>query len=424
MKLLPFPLAGLLALSAVLRLQAGEPSVSTLANAPLDSKSAKSVQDAVAPAAEPNRWNFSAGYQYRQLGDVNWHTGSLAAQSSLPWLVDRPSRSSSPGSTAPPLGVGEHAYSDGYVNLDPGTATDGRTWYWGYNNASQLQGNNLAFHASVNSPTSSVTTAGSSASIRSSGWGDDLSGSGGFANIEAPAIFRAGPLRITLEAGYSYASSDTGHAAGDVFTEEQHSTTQTVRGGTTNVTDIYALPGGNFVAPSAPYAGTYAGPGAIIPNAPSSRSTSTTGGGGASSSSSLTALFHSDVSEGLSMRLHTISLGPRFSGNWDRLHAGLGVGLGLNIADWSANYQERLYLNQNGSASRLYKTYNASASGTDVLPGLYLDLTGQYDLTNHLGLFFGGRYDWAGSISEPVGPSHFDYSLHGWSVMGGVTISF
>ena len=26
-------------------------------------------------------------------------------------------------------------------------------------------------------------------------------------------------------------------------------------------------------------------------------------------------------------------------------------------------------------------------------------------------------------MNEPVGPSRFDYSLHGWSVMGGVTIN-
>ena len=405
-----------------LSLRAGDPAappVSDLAKTPVDGKG---VEKAVAPPQEPPIWRFSAGYQWRQLGSLNWQTGSIAARTQLPWLVGHPSRSGSPGSgSIPTAGIGNHTYSDGFVNEDGGTPFDGSTWNWGYNNASQLQGSDLLFHASATGPGSSVTTAGSSSVLRSSGWSDDLSGSGWFASLESPVLFKAGCVSISFEAGYSYAMDGSSHATPGVFTAEQHSSTTTTSPTTTNITDSFDV-SGLAVVPSAPYAGTFTGPGAIINNAPTSRMITNSGGG--SSTSSLTALFRSNVAEDFNLRLHTISLGPNLSGEWQRLRFGFGVGLGLNVADWNAGYEETLYVRQNGGASRVLNTFHASASATDLLPGLYLETSAQFSLNKWLALFVAGRYDWAGSLSEPVGPSHANFDLGGWTVMGGVTISF
>src|SRR2546425_7401386 len=41
-----------------------------------------------------------------------------------------------------------HFYDDGYVRVDESGNYGGQTWYWGYDRASQISGNNLPFHSS------------------------------------------------------------------------------------------------------------------------------------------------------------------------------------------------------------------------------------------------------------------------------------
>ena len=179
--------------------------------------------------------------------------------------------------------------------------------------------------------------------------------------------------------------------------------------------------------PSAPYSGTFTGPGPLISNTPTSRTLSTatnsTGSSGGRASVS-TADFSSHVNESLDMKMNTISFGPHLS--WESNHFALGFssGFALNIADWDASYQEDLNVRQNGGASRLLKRYSFENSGTDVLPGVYVELNANYRITKHIALFGGGRYDWAGSIHDEVGPSSFDFKVSGWTLQGGLTVTF
>jgi hypothetical protein len=59
---------------------------------------------------------------------------------------------SNPGATGVP-GV-EHIYDDGYVRVDDFNNAGGYTTYWGYQNASQVSGQNLLFHSSSSFSTS------------------------------------------------------------------------------------------------------------------------------------------------------------------------------------------------------------------------------------------------------------------------------
>lgn len=61
---------------------------------------------------------------------------------------------------------------------------------------------------------------------------------------------------------------------------------------------------------------------------------------------------------------------------------------------------------------------------TKVLPGFYVEANTQVRLTRHVALFAAGRYDWAGTLHGSVGPSDFALDLGGWTVQGGVTITF
>ena len=41
----------------------------------------------------------------------------------------------------------DHFYDDGYVRVDESGNYGGQTWYWGYENAGQISGNNILFHS-------------------------------------------------------------------------------------------------------------------------------------------------------------------------------------------------------------------------------------------------------------------------------------
>jgi hypothetical protein len=403
-------------------------------------KAAQSVQ----PPADPaSGWTFSAGAQWRQLGSVNWQTGSAATRpgrpGSAPTFFSGSSTAENPGSYGP-NGIGDHTYSDGYVKADGGTATFGDTWYWGYNNASQLQGTGpnqtLQFNSSSSSTTTTTTRSSSSTGSVSSSlkdvlsWDSDLSGAGWFAKIESPEFFRTKNLSLSAELGYSFAGAGTTHLTGGVFqarvqSVQRNSSSTVANTTTTQVTDTYDASGA--VVPLAPYAGTLAGPGPLTQNAPSSRQSSTSNSserlGGSSSTLVRTTDYFSDVREAFHMDLHTISLGPDLNAQFGRFRLGLGLGFGLNIADWDASFEERLSV-RTGSGSKVIKTWRDETNGTEVLPGLYLQTTVEVQLTQRLSLFGQARYDWAESFRSGVGPSHFNAEVQGWTLGGGISFSF
>jgi hypothetical protein len=427
----------------------------TPAPAPVDSKSPQELENAVSFDPASSHWSLSAGYQWRQLGSLNFQTGSEAARSSLPWMAGGGSSHSSQSSSgssssfgsASAAGasnaIGNRSYSDGYVNEDGGTPFDGLTGNWGYMNASQVQGSTLNYHntygsSSTSTSSSSVTTFQrlESSSLRSdAGWSSDLSGSGWFASLGSPAIFSRGPVSVSLELAYSYASAGAAQGTDGVFQEHQESvqrstssTTTTTSSTTTSLTDTYSTAG--LVVPGAPYAGTFAGPGPLINNIPDNRSISTSSSSSSSSTGGgtvtkvQTADFSSSVNESLDLKLNTISLGPHVSWESHRLSVGLSAGFALNVADWNSSYREDLSVQQNGGASQLLKSYPYQSSGLDVLPGVYTELNANLRLTKHFSLFTGGRYDWAGTLHGDVGPSTFAFKVSGWTLQGGLTFLF
>ena len=441
-----------------------------LKSAPMHRPASGSISSAATFQPQSSSWNFTTGYQWRQIGDLNFSTGSHAAGESLPWLTGKgrngltgsilPSTtaagSSSTDGTAGPAGTNaDRTYDDGYVNQDAGTAIFGNTWFWGFNNASQVSGTTLTYHTTA--PGIGTTTGGGSitnySSQRSSwsslgndlGWDSELAGSGWFGRIESPAIFAKGALSASMELGYSYASADAAHRNADVFrahqeTRQRATTTSSapIESVTVNtITDTYSVAG--ITVPGAPYAGTLAGPGPLISNTPTTRTitpgspTTTTGadpmpvGGGIITGTvvdTTTADFFSNVSESLDVDLHTISIGPHFSCELRRVRVGLSTGLAINVADWDADYREDLYVSENGGSARLLGTYQDHKGGAKVLPGFYVEANANVFVTRRVSLFAGGRYDWAGTLRGNVGPSDFSLDLGGWTVQGGVTITF
>ena len=375
--------------------------------------SGKSVKDAaIVLPTEDSSWRVSIGAQWRQIGSLDWQTGSAASGWSLPWMAGRGTNS---GGSSVPQGQGDHSYDDGFVNADAGTPFTGTTWFWGYNNASQVQGNDLVFRGSGGSSSYSRS---SWSSVRNSSWSDELEGAGIFAKLESPELLKLGSIGVSLELTYSWAQDDSSKVTRDVFRAGQSSR---VTSGGGSFEDRYDVAG--ILLPLAPYAGTYAGPGVTIPNAPYSRTY--TGGGGGSVSNTQSILFNSDVRESFEVNLHTISLGPKFSANFGQaLRLGLSTGFALNIADWDAQYEEALTVRQNGGRPRTLKRWEYDASGTEVLPGFYIETMAEVRMTDRVSAYVGGRYDWSKSMSENIGPSRMRFEPGGWSVMAGVTFKF
>ena len=118
-----------------------------------------------------------------------------------------------------------------------------------------------------------------------------------------------------------------------------------------------------------------------------------------------------------------MSLGPRLNGEiCKNIRIGMGLGLALNVADWSASYEETLNVRSNGGAAHAIKSWKSSESGTDVLPGFYIETTVQVELTSRISTYVGGRYDWSQGMDEKVGPSHVQFEPGGWTAMLGLTI--
>ena len=287
-----------------------------------------------------------------------------------------------------------------------------------------------------------------------------------FANADAShrnnPVFRARQeTRQSARTFITTAMTSTSTTATGGSTTTSSSTASSTTSSTNTITDSYDLTfddgegGGVINLPPAPYAGTADNPqGTQIPNTPVSRTitsasstststsqgpTSTTGTAPGTNSSStatgsvadggtvtetMTADFFSNVSESLDVDLHTISIGPHFSVEWQRVRMGLSTGLAINVADWDADYREDVYVSENGGRAQLLGMYQDHKGGAKVLPGFYIETNANVRLTRRVSLFAGGRYDWAGTLRGTVGPSNFALALGGWTAMGGVTITF
>lgn len=177
------------------------------------------------PIAQPNRLTFGP-----RLG-FNVRAGFTSA-------VGNPA--SNPG---PATGGGlDRFYDDGYVRVDSSGNADGKTWFWGYDNASQAD-------TAADAITMSAVTTDGQATI------NDIEGDpyiGGELTY-ARYFFEWGRANWGLELGGSFLP---------VEIEDDTSLTALVA----SVRDAFSL--GGVVPPPAPYAGGFQGPGVVIGDAP------------------------------------------------------------------------------------------------------------------------------------------------------------
>ncbi|MDB6135150.1 MAG: hypothetical protein JWM59_3393 [Verrucomicrobiales bacterium] len=362
--------------------------------------------------AAPGKFHFrlGAGAAYRPLEGVEFSTGSRSGQERLafPSTALRGMRSAA-GSAS---GFADRIYNDGYVRRDGGTGNDGTTWYWGYENAAQLQsdssGNRILKYQGAGD--SITRQSGSRRDLDPGVWEED--GDGAVPAIQLDLSWDIQPkLTVGGSMQYSYLGFDGARSLSN-FSASQIRSSQA-----TGIEDTYVL--GDIIAPSAPYQGSLKGPGPLIPNTPASRSVRP----GPELASSRTTFFNR-IEESLDIHLHTLNFGPTAATRMGCLELAAGTGLALNIVDWDASHTETLYVRRDGRDAEVYRQWRDYSSGTDVLPGVYVQMAATLPVTRGVSLSAFGNYTWSRSLEAQVGPSRFHLDPSGWMAGGMIGCTF
>lgn len=223
-------------------------------------------------------------------------------------------------------------YDDGYVYPDSSGSVDGQTWYWGYDNASQVSGNNILLsHTAVSGIPSKAS--------------DDTDNNPGFEltyNREIGVIEELHHMRYGVEGAVSY--MPIAFSTGGMFNVNA-----------TRTTDYYAFTPGT-TPPAAPYQGDFAGPGFLISSTPNDSSVSSVPG------ASLLAQDRFDAN------LWGLRFGPYVEFplcHHVDLHVSAGLALGL--IDANATWRETYNIPGTGTS-----TVSGHGTDFDVLWGGYL----------------------------------------------------
>jgi len=293
---------------------------------------------------------------------------------------------------------------NGFVRTDAGTDRDGFTWNWGYQDASQIQGDQLVYSLSQGSQR---TVAGST-EFHPGSWSDESDFEPG-PYIEIDRLIPIGDrLSLGPQLNFSFINIDSNNSS-STFAQHQSSETSSF-----TLTDRFDLDG--IIPPLAPYEGSEAGPGPLINNLPASRSIAS------HLDNSRTADFFNRIDESFELDLFTIGAGAQVEYDHGAVFFQGSAGLSINIADWEASHRETLYVSQNGGKPERYRSWTAHESGTDVLLGAYLQAKIGVQLTESLSVSGFARYDWNESLTGSVGPSSFEADLDGLSA--GVVVGF
>lgn len=281
---------------------------------------------------------------------------NLGARVGMSFSADfRNQSQSNPGAA---IGTVDHGYDDGYVNVDSGGNADGRTWNWGYQNASQIQGDTIQFH-SEQLATVPLNVQEDSDDFQ---YGFELT----YQRVVG-SFFLSG--RWGLEGALSYTDLDL---------ESRRNA-----GGTlTHVTDTYQL--GGVIPPTAPYNGSPAGPGPLLGATPTR----------ATPSESVFTTSHQQ----LSGHVFGIRVGPFFEWNFTR-QLGLALSAGLAFAPTRVDYDfsETTTLQSGGST-----TVRGNSSAEDLLYGNYVTGLLRYDFTPHWGVYAGAQFLQLNDLEQTV----------------------
>jgi hypothetical protein len=345
-------------------------------------------------------WEFSlsAGPAYRQSGTLGFAAGSRSNAFPLPSFVGENVL------VTPPIGpadaTADREYDDGFVRLDGSTSIDGYTTYWGYENSSQVSGDNINFHATgFQSIRSDLET------LRGGPSGEERErGIAPVIQFDARYAGKIAGIQPGFNVSFSWVPIELDRAWSD------YSQTQTRDDYRHDWTDTYNLGGFGEFVPSAPYAGLPDAPGFTLENIPDSRGFSAVliGSESASIANSVVTRFRADHT--------TMSFGPTLRREIDRSWSlDAGAGISLDWLHWSAGQHERLGVTQATGSTTLAR-WTDESSGNKLLAGLYFQVGAEWRPVDQPWAVKGYlRTDFGGKFSKQVGPSRISYDIEGFT---------
>jgi len=277
------------------------------------------------------------------------------------------------GTFAPATDIGgtgsalDHFYDDGYVRVDASGNYGGQTWYWGYDNASQISGNNILFH-------STSADVGASRDITD----DPQYGVEMVYNRDIGAI--GSKSRWGLEMAFGW----NGIGLRD---------SKPLRGDVTRVTDAYAFEPGT-TPPAAPFDGPYRGPSYSISDTPS-RSIATIPGG-----ASITGV------RDLQADLFVGRIGPYFEFPLSsKVQLSLSGGLAIGVVYSEFSFRERIDFG-GGSVTR-----SGSRTDGDALVGGFAGANLTYKFDDRWNATIGAQFESLGGRSHSVGGHKYELDV-------------
>jgi hypothetical protein len=251
-----------------------------------------------------------------------------------------------------PTGV----YDNGYVlpdaGSDPGGPISGKTWNWGYNSPSQIQGNDLSFSRYDNVPAMGRKDVDVSSPLL----GGEIIGG---VNMLEFTIFDH-TANLAIELGYNFSSFST-----RLNTATTGTSTYTVR--------TFGYNG--VVLPQAPYAGTPQGPGPLIDFNPSGQNVFT---------STATTIFGGS----LESSFHELRLGPSLNVALNgRLTLGFGAGYSSVFANSTLRYDESATFSDPSTPAF---SRHGDINKARWSPGVYAELRAAYQINRQLSAYLGG----------------------------------
>jgi hypothetical protein len=362
---------------------------------------AGSAKDAE-PSTDGWEWSLSVGPAFRDIGTLKTDAGYRSGSVIVPSFVGNGSLDLP--SVGDEAAYGDRAYNDGYVRQDAGTQLDGATWHWGYDNDSQVQGNQLVFSATGYQSTlrDAYTAPFSGPSSR-----DSLRGLAPRIQFDARGPQRIAEFRLGFSGGFDFTRADHNMSfsnfSGSQFRDDYR----------LDYEDRYELNG--IIPPLAPYMGNIGGPGPIIDNIPSNRTIRQV------LLFTDAASISNQVKSSFDLNVLSLTFGPTLTRTWGAFDLSIQSGLILNLYDWDASQSERLNVTNSDGTSTVARWAEGS-SGTKLRPGIYAQVDVSYDIDEDvlIGAFM--RLDTAREFRASAGPTTFRIDPSG--IMGGLMIRF
>jgi hypothetical protein len=249
----------------------------------------------------------------------------------------------------------ERFYDDGYNRKDSSTNHNDTTWFWGYQNASQISGN------SVTMTSSSAPANGSSERNEDPQQGIELTYNRELGHYEK--------WRWGIEAALGYMDVSIGNNS-------------PFSGSRKDIADTFQNAGSTF--PDAPYAGTYEGPGDLISSITQRQINIDVNGARVKGSRQ----FDADI--------YGLRFGPYLELPMsDRWSVSFSGGLALLSINSDYKFNETISLEDRPS-----QTKRGDGSHHDFVPGAYVGGNFLYSLRENVSLFAGAQFQAAGTYSH------------------------